>query len=182
MPDMNDAPELPIYVSLEENLHLHAIGAEVFAPFVIDGVSPGRNAEFAEFTIRLTDEHGQNQTKVVHLTWKLQSNATKPFVVQERVMTEWGALGVALALIPTLLGFRVLSVALEGERFDYRIGDDTVEWALEVSGTLSESVNNLRERHRVKARQLRENPARLSGNVVIVGFTLHEVLVSFDVP
>ena len=97
-------------------------------------------------------------------------------------MTEWGALGVALALIPTLLGFRVLSVALEGERFDYRIGDDTVEWALEVSGTLSESVNNLRERHRVKARQLRENPARLSGNVVIVGFTLHEVLVSFDVP
>ena len=96
--------------------------------------------------------------------------------------TEWGALGVACALIPALLGWRVLSVALEDERFDYRIGNDTGEWGFEVSGTFSESMDDLRERHRQKIRQLRENPARLSGYVVVVGFTLREVLISFHLP
>jgi len=91
-------------------------------------------------------------------------------------------LGVACALIPSLLGKRVLSVAVEGERFDYRIGNEAGELGLEVSGALSESRDDLRERHRLKIRQLRENPARLSGHVIVVGFTLREVLISFHLP
>ena len=97
-------------------------------------------------------------------------------------MTEWGALGVACALLPALLELRVLSVAIEGERFDYRVGNERGEWGLEISGTLSESVDDLRERHRLKIRQLRENPAGLSGYTVVVGFTRHEVLISFHSP
>jgi hypothetical protein len=167
---------------LEENLRLHAIGAEIFAPFVIERFGAGSNATFAELSVTMTDERGQEQNRVVHMTWQPQSASTKPFAVQERVMTEWGALGVACALIPALLGLRVLSVALEGERFDYRIGNETGEWGLEVSGTLSESMDDLRERHRLKIQQLRENPALLSGYVIVVGFTLRKILISFHLP
>lgn len=97
-------------------------------------------------------------------------------------MTEWGAFGVACALIPVFLGMRVLSVANDGERFDYRIGNVVGEQAMEVSGTLSENGDELRERHRQKIRQLRENPARMSGYVVVVGFIQREVLISFHLP
>ena len=137
---------------------------------------------FVELSVTVTDERGQEQNRRVHLTWQPQSGPAKPLAVQERVITEWGALGVACALLPSLLGMRVVSVALEGERFDYRVGNETGEWGLEVSGTLSESADDLRERQRLKIRQLRENPVRLSGYVVVVGFTLREVLISFHLP
>lgn|GEM_PF-5450360 len=108
--------------------------------------------------------------------------AAKPLAVQDRVQTEWGALGVVCALLPALLGQYVLSVAGEGERFDYRIGNEAGECGLEVSGTLSESAEELRERHRQKIRQLRENPDHLDGYVIVIGFTLREVLISYHLP
>ncbi len=182
MSDTSHTPASPFVIALEENLRLHPIGAEIFAPFVIERLGAGSGASSAELSITITDEHGQGQNKIVHLTWQAQSASVKPLAVQERVRTEWGALGIACALIPALLGLHVLSVALEGERFDYRIGNDMGEWGLEISGTLSESGDDLRERHRLKIRQLRENPARLSGYVIVVGFTLREVLISFHLP
>jgi len=94
-------------------------------------------------------------------------------------MTEWAALGIACALLPTILGMRILSVANEGERFDYRIGNAKGEYGLEVSGTLSESEDELRPRHRQKVRQLRESQAALSGYVIVAAFTRREVIVSF---
>ena len=53
---------------------------------------------------------------------------------------------------------------------------------MEISGTLSENMNELRERQRLKIRQLRENPEHLSGYVIVVGFTLREALMSFHIP
>ncbi len=93
-------------------------------------------------------------------------------------MTEWAALGVACALLPALTGLRVLSVALEGERFDYRIGDGQTEWGLEVSGTLTEDGREFRERLRIKLRQLHDNPYGIGGYAVVVGFVRQEVLIS----
>ncbi len=182
MSGASDNPTASLLVSLEESLRLHDIGAEVFAPFVIERFRAGDGATFVELSVTLTDEQGLERDQLVRLTWQAQSVASKPFAVQERVMTEWGALGVACALSPSLLGKRILSVAVEGERFDYRIGNEAGEWGLEVSGALSESREDLRERHRLKVRQLRENPARLSGHVIVVGFTLREVLISFHFP
>ena len=182
MSDMSHISASPSVIALEENLSLHPIGAEIFAPFVIERFGAGSGIVSAELAVTITDEHGQGQNRIVHLAWQAQSASVKPLAVQERVRTEWGALGIACTLIPALLGLRVLSVALEGERFDYRIGNDTGEWGLEVSGALWEGEDDLRERHRLKIRQLRENPARLSGYVIVVGFTLREVLISFHLP
>ena len=98
----------------------------MFAPFVIERFGTGNGAAFAELSVTITDAEGRTQNRTVRLTWNPQSAATKPFAVQERIKTEWGALGVACALMPSLLGLRVLSVAIEGERFDYRVGN---EWA-----------------------------------------------------
>lgn len=181
MPEKSTPSDMALPLLLEENLRLHAIGAEIFAPFVIERLGGGNEITSAELTVILTDAEGQEQTKGVHLVWKPQSASLKPLAVQERVKTEWGA-GIACALIPSLLGLRVLSVALEGERFDYRIGTEDEEWGLEVSGTLSESSDELRERHRLKTRQLQQNPARLNGYVVVVGFTRREVLISLHSP
>ncbi len=182
MSDVNHTSNTSLNILLEENLLLHSIGAEIFTSFVIDRFGGGSNSGFADLSISKTDDIGHEQKSVVHLTWLARSSTFKPLPVQEHVLTEWGALGVACALIPKLLGLRVLSVALEGERFDYRIGNDTEEWSLEVSGTLSENIDDLRERQRLKIRQLRENPARLRGYVIVVGFTLREILISFHLP
>ena len=171
-----------LIVSLEENLALHDCGAELFTWFAIERLSAGSGATSAELSVSLMDADGQQQSRSVELRWNAASSAAKPLIVQPKVQTELGALGVACALIPTLLGRRVLSVAGEGERFDYRIGNETGECGLEVSGTLSESADELRERHRQKIRQLRENPDRLDGYVVVVGFTRREVLISYHLP
>ena len=179
---MNETPTPNLALNLEDNLRGHEIGAEIFAPFVIERFGTGDSVAFADLSVTLTDAEGQAQNRNVRLIWNPQSAATKPFAVQERVRTEWGALGVACALMPSLLGLRVLSVAIEGERFDYRVGDGIGEWGMEISGTLSESVTDLQERQRLKIRQLRENPVLLSGYVVVVGFTLREVRISFHVP
>ena len=180
--DAGDIAASTISVSLEESLQLHAVGAEIFAPFVIERLGAGGGAFSAELVVTIVDLSGQTREQAVRLTWQPQSTPAKPLAVQERVRTEWAALGVACALLPVLLGMRVLSVAIEGERFDYRIGNDIGEWGLEVSGTLSESASELRERRQLKELQLRENPARLSGYVVVVGFTLREVSISFHLP
>ena len=172
----------PVEIALEENLRVHAIGAEILAPFVIERFNAGGEAAFAEISVAITGEDGQEQTRAVRLLWNPQSAFAKPSAMQERVKTEWGAVGVACALIPPLLGKRILSDAEEGEGFDYRMGDGLGEWGLEISGTLSESESDLRERHRQKVRQLRENPPHLRGYVFIVGFTLREILVSFHLP
>jgi len=182
VPEKSDSFRTIPTLLLEDNLHLHAIGAEIFAPFVIERLGGGSEVTSAKLIVILTDAEGQEQTKNVRLTWRPESASFKPFAVQERVKTEWGALGIACALIPSLLGLHVLSVALEGERFDYRIGTEAEEWGLEVSGTLSESRDEMSERHRLKTRQLRENPVRLSGYVIVVGFTRREVLISLHHP
>lgn len=179
---MSTATDAPLIISLEDSLSLHEIGAQMFVPFVIDRLGGGTNRVSAELVVITMDQETQTQQSRVTLTWSAQSTATRPLPVQERVITEWGALGVACAVIPVLLGMHVLSVAVEGQRFDYRIGNEAGEHGLEVSGTLSESANDLRERHHQKIRQLRENPEHLSGFVVVVGFTRREVLISFHRP
>ena len=58
------APQLSL--NLEENLRLHEIDAEIFAPFVIERFG-GSRAAFAELSVTITDERGQEQIRVVHL-------------------------------------------------------------------------------------------------------------------
>lgn len=69
------------------------------------------------------------------------------------------------------------SVGADGDRFDYWVDDGEREYALEVSGTMTDDVEG---RHRAKIRQLRENPYGVDGYVVVIGFATRHVHFSFN--
>jgi hypothetical protein len=85
---------------------------------------------------------------------------------------------VACVLLPALLGVRIVSVALDGDRFDYRVSDGGTEWGLEVSGTMTEDEGELLDRLRLKLRQLHDNPYGILGYVVVAAFVRREALIS----
>ncbi len=100
--------------------------------------------------------------------------------MQGKVVTEWAACGIACIVVPFYTGLQVLSVAAEGDRFDYWIGDADQEFGLEVNGTMAESQNDLEARHRSKVQQLQENPYGVSGYVAVAGFAARQVIFSFS--
>lgn len=102
----------------------------------------------------------------------------QPLAVQGRVIKEWAAYGLACAVLPQLTALRVLAVAFEGESFDYRVGNEFVEWGMEVSGTLSEERTEIEARRRAKRIQLLANPHGMGGYVVIAAFSLREIILS----
>jgi hypothetical protein len=67
-------------------------------------------------------------------------------------------------------------VSGDGDRFDYWVDQEEREYGLEVSGT---TTTDLEARHRMKVRQLRENPYGVDGYVVVVGFDTRDVIFSF---
>ena len=91
-------------------------------------------------------------------------------------MTEWAACGVACAIMSLYAKLRLRSVAADGDRFDYWVGDGQHEYALEVSGTITDDIE---ARHRIKVRQLLENPFGVDGFVVVVGFATRSAILSF---
>ena len=64
----------------------------------------------------------------------------------------------------------------EGDRFDYRVSDGSNDYGLEISGTLTGETEY---RARSKARQLRTNPHRVGGYVVVAKFATKEVICAF---
>ncbi len=99
--------------------------------------------------------------------------------VQEHVITEWAACGVACVILPFYTGFRVLHVTQAGDGFDYWVGNDEHEYGLEISGTINEDVEG---RHRAKVKQFLSNPYGVDGFVSVTGFEeLHSIL-SFHHP
>jgi hypothetical protein len=97
--------------------------------------------------------------------------------VQANTVTEWAAVGVALAVVAHYTGFRVRHVATPGNSFDYWLTDGRWQYGLEVSGTMTEE---LEARHRDKVRQLRANPYGVDGLVVTVCFPARAVILSIN--
>lgn len=135
----------------------------------------------ATLTVTLRDipQIGESIRRL-RLRWRPESAPAHPFGVQEKVVTEWAACGIACAVAPFYTGLRVLSVAEEGDRFDYWIGNTEKELGLEVSGTLSETLSELETRHRLKVQQFRENPYGVNGYALVVGLTTRRVVFSFN--
>ena len=92
-------------------------------------------------------------------------------------MTEWAAVGIACALVPAYTGLRILQVTQAGDGFDYWVGDDRWEYALEVSGTIEGSLTG---RHAAKVRQLQGNPYGVDGYVAVTRFASLEAIFSFN--
>lgn len=166
---------------LEEIAGRQRIGAAIFTPFVVARLQGAAQATEATPTVELRGiPQAADGQRVLRLRWQPESAPAQPLGVQEKVATEWAACGIACAVAPFYTGLQVLSVADEGDRFDYWIGDSEQEFGLEVSGTMSESLNDLEARHRMKVQQLRENPYRVGGYVVVVGLVTHQVIFSFN--
>lgn len=55
---MSDVPDVPLLISLEENLSLHEMGVEIFVPFVIERLRSGSDTTFAKLFVLVTSEAG----------------------------------------------------------------------------------------------------------------------------
>jgi hypothetical protein len=90
--------------------------------------------------------------------------------------TEYGATGVAILLMEALTPFTVLCRSVKGTGFDYWLSDQSGEWPfqnaarLEISGTLSDSERELRDREKRKLAQVSRTDGALPAYVVVVGF------------
>lgn len=162
---------------LEDVEEDHPIGAALFVPFAVWRLSRGLE-EAASMTVDLRGIMDQGDCRRNRrLRWGTESIPTKLPAVQERVVTEWGACGVACMVMSVFTRMRVHAVAADGDRFDYWVGDGAHEYALEVSGTMADDVE---ARHREKVRQLRANPYGVDGFVVVVSFATRKVVLSFN--
>lgn len=170
----------PITCIWEDVVQRHRIVATIFTPFLVSRLSNEGTSTSAELSVTLRNIGVRDEEQnTLHLIWQPESIPLQPLGVQERPITEWAACGIACAVIALYTELQIRSVASEGDRFDYWVGDASVEYGLEVSGTMTESLDDLAARHREKVRQLRDNPHGVDGYVVVVGFVLKRIIFSF---
>ncbi|MBB6051425.1 hypothetical protein [Armatimonas rosea] len=171
------ADQIPV-CDLAEALATQEIEALVFLPFAIRCLQASNvEANQAQLSVRILQRDGIKLTKTLRVQWSQEHIPTLPPAVQSHIITEWGALGVACAVLHGLGdGLRLTSVAHEGDRFDYWVGNDEQEWGLEISGTGAES---LEERHKEKVDQLLGNPYGVDGFVIVVRFASQEAWFTF---
>lgn len=162
---------------LESLAQQHRICAGLFVPFVIHRLARDRNDAEATLTVTLRDigEDGERH-RALRLLWGPRSLPEQPLGVGENTVTEWAALGVACVVASVYAGLRVWAVTGQGDRFDYWVEKDGLEYGLEVSGTLTPDVA---ARHRAKVRQWGDNPYGVDGYVVVTGFATQQVIFSY---
>jgi hypothetical protein len=171
---VNGAPD---EYRLEDIALDHKIGVGVFIPFVIARLQGEEQATEVVLTVTLRDvDNAGDRQKQLRLFWASFSGPSQPLGVQERTVTEWAALGLACVVLARYTTIRVSQVAGDGDRFDYWVSDGEREYGLEVSGTMTDEVET---RHRIKVRQLRENPYGVDGYVIVAGFAGYNIICSF---
>jgi hypothetical protein len=156
---------------------LHGIASRLFVPFTIARLRGDSSTGESMLTVRLRGMETKENLRTLRLTWSVESVLTGSFGVQEHIVTEWAAMGVACIVVWQYAGLHIRAVATPGERFDFWVTDGMRQWALEVSGTMTEAVE---KRHQEKVNQLRENPYGVDGYVVVVAFSTREVIFSFN--
>lgn len=162
--------------SLETIGQLHAVATDLFIPFVVHRLtSPGQKTEaLFDIDLRNVGEVPSARRQML-LRWAPDASPECPPGVGERTITEWAALGVACAVVWQYAGARLSSVSRCGDRFDYWVSHQGEVRCLEVSGTQDQ---NLETRHRLKVRQLLDNPYDAGGYVVAVSFGERRVILS----
>ena len=155
------------------------IRAALFIPFTVARLRGIDEAvREAKLTIWLRNVGcGSEEKRYLRLTWTQESAREGILPVQEPVVTEFAACGVACALIPLYAQKRILRVALVGDRFDYWVGNGEEELGLEVSGTMTANLEWL---HTEKTRQLLENPYCVDGYVAVANFTTKNSIFSLQ--
>jgi hypothetical protein len=162
--------------ALEEIVTRNAIDARWFLPFTIHRLAPQSVNQSAVIKLSLSSIQEERKVSSLQLTWQPESAALTVPPVQEHIVTEWAACGVACAVIPLYTGLQVLQVAQSGDGFDYWIGNEDQEYGLEVSGTMGVDIE---QRHRAKVRQLLQSPHKVAGYISITSFRAMNSVLSF---
>ena len=157
----------------------NTVRVDLFLPFTIIRLRQAVTTDQeAILSVQLRDvgEAGESHRQL-HLSWSASSAFDERIPLQERVVTEWAAVGIACVLVPLYTDLRILQVTQAGDGFDYWVGDDEWEYALEVSGTIEGSLAG---RHAAKVRQLQRNPYGVDGYVAVTRFASLEAIFSFN--
>lgn len=162
---------------LETIGELHPVATQVFVPFAVTRLQEQPDDTEAVMTVALRGiEQQTTEDRLLRLFWERSSIPTLPLAIGDQPLTEWAALGVACAVIWHFAGLRLHAVAAAGDRVDYWVMRDNLEFALEISGTRRA---DLEARHQEKIDQLLANPYGADGYVVVVGFAPRRVIFSF---
>lgn len=162
---------------LETLLRSSAIDASLFLPFTLFRLRP--YAIDRQVSLQVSLYEGESMAPRTHdlqLFWDAANDTLVRPPVQQNVLTEWAACGIALAIVPLYTPYRVLEVAQMGDRFDYWLGQKIRVVGLEISGTME---GDLATRTKTKQQQLVRNPYKSAGYVCVVGFESRQVRLSF---
>jgi hypothetical protein len=156
----------------------NGIWIDLLLPFTITRLEQAGNTnQEAVLSVQLRNVGDMSESqKELLLSWSSSGVVEDNIPLQERVITEWAAIGIACVLVPLYAGLRILQVTQVGDGFDYWVGDDDCEYALEVSGTVEDSLEG---RHAVKVRQLQSNPYGVDGYVAVTRFASLQTIFSF---
>ncbi len=167
-------------LSLNLGIRNNAIDAQWFLPFTIYRLQPYAVSQQFVMTVNLYRILTEPiVTRRLLLTWETDTPTITSPPVQDAVITEWAACGIACAVLPFYTQLRFVKVTESGDRFDYWVGDGKQLYGLEVSGILDGGIVR---RQRMKTRQLLANPFGVGGYVCIVHFGQQSVDLSFHVP
>ena len=162
---------------LESIGELHPVAAHVFVPFTLTRLQERPEDTEAVLTVVLRGIEQQTaEERPLRLFWERSSIPVLPPAIGDEPLTEWAALGVACAVIWHFAGLRLHAVAVVGDRVDYWVRRDNLEFGLEVSGTRRA---DLEARHQERIQQLLANPYGADGYVVVVSFAARRVIFSF---
>lgn len=146
-------------INLEDAMAQNEIDSYWFLPFTIHRLKPLASNRVVAVELMLQNiAHENLVVRQLYFTWSLSSEARSVPPVQEHIITEWAACGLACAIVPLVTQFRILHVTQVGDSFDYWIGNEQREFGLEISGTLTSELD---ARHRSKIRQLLSNKKEL---------------------
>ena len=109
------------------------------------------------------------------LTWTSITEQSRSAWYDDRVATEWGAVGVAVLLAKIGLGFEVLQRSRQGTGFDYWMGEHASLpfqnlARLEISGIRQGNDTSVKARVRQKMNQISSSGGELPAYVIVVEF------------
>ena len=167
-------------ISLNQALQSQEIDTQWFLPFTLYRLQS--YTSLREALINVSLRHIYNEpliTRRLSLTWSADTPVLASPPVQDAIITEWAACGIACAILPFYTPLHLVKVTESGDRFDYWVGDGTQLFGLEVSGILH---GPMMQRQQTKVRQLLANPFGIGGYVCIVHFGNQSVDLSFHLP
>jgi hypothetical protein len=171
-----------IEIALEERFLYRPVNTQILQPFLISRLieHPSVIENTLEYQVQL-EGVGRPGTRFVSVrwTWTEEMLPSLPLAAQREDVTEWAAVAMAIALLPSVTSAVLVNVADRNERFDYILSENGVLCGLEISGSQTEDRQIMRDRQLQKVRQLLANPMRWGGYVAIVGFARREVILSY---